>query len=87
MNKTIFNQDQINISVLLILDKEISSKLQLIRCREKFVELIQIVKSHNTNPNTKEIIKLIENNAKNLSNIRNDTALYKQINAYRFLLK
>lgn len=77
-----FNQNQINISVLLILNELISSKLQVDLCRNQFVKMIRIVKPHNTNPNIKEIIEIVENNAKHLSNIRTDKALLNKINSY-----
>ena len=82
-----FNQNQINIAVLLILNETISSKLQLKLCSSQFAKMIQFVKSHNTNPNTKEIIEIVENNATRLSSIRNDSVLLNKINSYRFLLK
>lgn len=81
-----FNQDQINISVLLILNESISSKLQVELCRSQFAKMIQIVKPNNTNPNTKEIIDIIENNEKFLSNIRTNMALLNKIKSYSFLL-
>ncbi len=82
-----FDSQQANIAVLSFNTTEIASKLQFSLCKEKFNELIQIVKPIVTSPPVKELIKKIENFSGSLENMRNDTVIKTSIESLRVLIK
>ena len=82
-----FNSSQANIAILAFNDSQISSKLQFKVCKDKYRELIAILKPMVTLPAIKELIKKLENYRGPLHDMKNDKLIKTSVNALKILLK
>lgn len=71
--------EQALIAVLSFRDDTISSKLQLGLCREKFGELLNMVKPKTATPAMTEMIELVENSSAPLDRLRDDTRMQQKV--------
>lgn len=73
------NSNQALIAVLSFRDDTISSQLQFNLSREKFMELLELMKPKAATPAMSEMIELIENSSAPLDNLRNETRVKERI--------
>ncbi len=64
-------------AIALVLDEQISSKLQMSKCEDKFFEMIEVVEPKITDLTALEMIKEIKSKKKPLSELRSDEKLRK----------
>ena len=81
------NSFQANIAILSFNDSKISSKLQHRLCKEKFRELIVILKPIITTPAIKDLVEKIDNFKGRLDNLKNDTIIKTSVESLKVLLK
>lgn len=81
-----FNQEQITIAVFTIMDEHVASMLQFKECRNKYMEMIELMKEKNTSPAISELIDLIESQSDSLHLMRKDTTIKQQIETKQKLL-
>jgi hypothetical protein len=73
------DSEQALMAVLSFRDDSISSKLQLNLCRQKFEQLLNMMKSKTATPAMTEVIELIENSPAPLDKLKSDTRVQQKV--------
>lgn len=82
----LFDQNQITSAAFTFMDEHIASMLQLKLCREKYLDMISIIKDKNTSPVVGEVIDMIESRSGSLNVIRKDSAVKQQVETRKRIL-
>lgn len=81
-----FDQDESLIAILSFTNERIASKLQLSLCKQKYKELINLVRNNISSPPIKELIKAIDDFAGPLDKMKNESHMKSKItNLYKIL--
>lgn len=73
------NSEQALMAILSFRDDAISSKLQLGLCRQKFRELLNVMKPKSATPAMTEMTELVENSSAPLDKLRTDTRIQQKL--------
>lgn len=83
-----FNERQLAAAVLTFAEVNISSKLQFSLCRQKYLQLIDLIKPRITSPAIQELIQLIQKYpSANLSNMKHDSKIQKYVEILKAIRK
>jgi hypothetical protein len=82
-----FNNRQATIALLSFTTDQISSDLQIPLCKNKYIELLNLIKPMITNASTLELLKIVLEFRGNYSDMRNDTRIKGALKNLEVLLK
>lgn len=81
-----YNQEQITLAVFTIMDEYIASMLEFKLCRNKYLEMISIIKEKNTSLVVGEIIDMIESRTDSLNLMRKESKVKQNIETRKKIL-